>query len=248
MPPYSNTTAALPVNNPDYFVNPAILTGARDYIFAWCATARSLEASAAGPLAPVAQNSARTAKTCYMRGLKEKIQIQTNNGTPWQWRRVCFTTKSQNIINAEQPNYRISSLTTSGWTRVLNNVSGSPLASTILDPLFRGRLGGDWQGDQFTAQLDSSRVDIKFDKTRIFQSGNSAGVMRNVQLWHPMNKNLVYNDDEFGGTMEDYYFSTTAKPGMGDYYVIDFIRAGTGATTADLMTFNPSATLYWHEK
>jgi len=248
MPSYTSVNVDNPVNGTNYGVAPAVLNGGQDYIFPWICTARSMEALNDGVIAPAAKQAARTATTCYMRGLKEKIQIQTSSGVPWQWRRVCFTTKSQDIVAAETSNHRLAALTSSGWMRVVNNIVGTELASEIVDPLFRGSLQSDWQGDVMNAQLDTTRVSVRYDKTFIIQSGNQSGVMRNFNFWHGMNKNLIYNDEEAGGNVQDDYYSTQAKPGMGDYYVVDFIRAGTGAVSNDHLQFNPAATLYWHEK
>lgn len=248
MPIYTNTTASSPVNGTTYSVAPAILNGNVEYCFPWICTARSMEAANNGIIAPKSLEAARTASTCYMRGLKEKIQIQTSSGVPWQWRRVCFASKDDDIITQSTNTLRLSTITNAGWVRMVNNVGGTPMFNSIIDPLFRGSLGGDFQGDLMTAALDTTRVDVKYDKTVIIQSGNQSGVMRNFNRWHPMNKNLVYDDEQAGGTESDSYYSTRAKPGMGDYYVIDFIRAGTGAQSSDNLSFNPASTLYWHEK
>lgn len=63
-----------------------------------------------------------------------------------------------------------------------------------------------------------------------------------------MNANLLYDDDEAGTSMVPSYFSTEGRAGMGDYYVLDIIAAGSGATSTDQLTFNPQTTLYWHER
>jgi hypothetical protein len=112
----------------------------------------------------------------------------------------------------------------------------------------RGGNGRDWN-NFFTAPLDPTRISVQYDKTISIQSGNQAG--RNVvyNRWHPMNKNLVYDDDENGQETEPSGNSTRGKPGMGDYYVIDMFTSGTPISTETSgMSFSPEATLYWHEK
>lgn len=42
-------------------------------------------------------------------------------------------------------------------------------------------------------------------------------------------------------------FSTTAKPGCGDVYIMDLI-VGNSASAEDVLDFLPTSTLYWHEK
>lgn len=63
-----------------------------------------------------------------------------------------------------------------------------------------------------------------------------------------MNKNLVYNDDEAGTSESTGYYSVDSKAGMGDYYVLDLMSGGQGATASDLLRLDLSSSLYWHEK
>jgi hypothetical protein len=113
--------------------------------------------------------------------------------------------------------------------------------------LYKGLAGKDWD-DLIVAPVDTSRISVKFDKTWTIQSGNSNGVVRERKLWHPMNKNIVYDDDENGDVEQASYFSVDSKAGMGDYYVVDIIQPGTGATSSDLLQISTNSTLYWHEK
>lgn len=63
-----------------------------------------------------------------------------------------------------------------------------------------------------------------------------------------MNKNLVYDDDESGDQEATSYQSVESKAGMGDYYVLDLIQAGSGGGTGDVILVQANSTLYWHEK
>lgn len=230
-------------------LGPQTLAGARTYIIPWIATARNLT-DAGGVLFTKAEQAGRTATTCYMRGLKERIQIQTSSGVPWQWRRVCFTYRGQAIVapNVGLSQYAPYQETTSGMMRSVTDWNRSSAAITpLLDIMFKGRQQTDWNS-YFGAPLDSTRISIKYDKTRIIQSGNTSGVMRNVKLWHPMNHNLVYNDEEAADTETTADLSVSSKQGMGDYYVVDIIAGGTGSTSTDFFSFEPTASLYWHEK
>jgi len=98
------------------------------------------------------------------------------------------------------------------------------------------------------AKTDQSRVSVKYDVTRTIASGNDRGIVRKYKLYHPMNKNLVYNDDEVGGRTTSSNYSVDSKLGMGDFWVVDLIRSRYGAASSDVMIFSPQATLYWHER
>jgi len=183
-----------------------------------------------------------------MRGLAENIEITTNDGLPWQWRRICFTLKGTAINTVINSSSQSTVLQTSqGYVRVVNTVFGNTQVGAIQSLLFRGAAGVDWS-NIMTAPTDTTNVSIKYDKTVTICSGNEDGMIRNYRRWHPMNKNLVYADDEQGGGETFNAFSTTGKPGMGDYYVIDVFQPRTGGTSSSVLRFEPTATLYWHEK
>lgn len=244
---YGNLTGGSGDGGSNQRVGAQILTGARTYIIPFIATARDLT-TFSGSKHVVSDQAARTATTCYMRGLKEKVQIQTSSGLPWQWRRICFTYRGATLIGTPQANYNWYAETSNGWMRTVNDFNTSTAAvGVLIGTLFRGQQSTDWSS-YFTAPLDPTRVNVKYDKTRIIQSGNANGVMRNYNMWHPMNSNLVYDDDETGDSEASRAFSTDGKAGMGDYYVIDIIAGGTGSSTSDLLSFEPTASLYWHEK
>lgn len=240
-----------------YFQNGSAATGASGIAtfnatlgatFLWCATARDFTAGL-GSGATVTLQAARTATSCYMRGLKERIEIQTSTGLPWQWRRICFTIKGAQADFGATP---LEIETTNGEQRFLYNLnSGSTVDNSQLTALrnsiFRGAYGIDWTS-VLNAQTDPTRVTVKYDRTTVVSSGNSSGKLKLCNLWHPMNSTLMYDDDETGAQMTSNKYSTYGRIGMGDYLVADFIVAGIGGTSTDLMTFNPCATLYWHER
>nr|QJB18625.1 MAG: capsid protein [Genomoviridae sp.] len=220
------------------------LEGGRMYIMPWIATARRAEGAA--PL-----QASRTKTEVYWRGVKERVQIQTNNGTPWQWRRICFTAKRSDLRNRSTGSFgwAITGPVNLGWMRAVNDVafSAPDIANSMLDLMFDGNQGVDWS-NYFTAKVDPESVTVKYDRTIIINPGNDSGVMKNYSMWHGMNKNLQYDDDENGNTMNFSPFSTAGKRGMGDYYIVDFIESGSGGNADDRLSFHPQATAYWHEK
>lgn len=244
---YSNVTAANPQGSTTYALAGAVMPATQQYIFPWCATARNVDSSSTSR-GTITDNATRTAQTCYMRGLAENIEITTNDGLPWQWRRVCFTLKGtalSSVINSTSQ--ALVQQTSQGYVRVVNTVFGNTAVGAIQQGLFRGAAGVDWS-NIMTAPTDTTNVTIKYDKTCTISSGNEDGMIRNYRRWHPMNKNLVYSDDEQGGGETFSAYSTTGKPGMGDYYVVDIFQPRTGGTSSSVLRFEPTATLYWHEK
>nr|DAD57370.1 MAG TPA: capsid protein [Genomoviridae sp.] len=106
----------------------------------------------------------------------------------------------------------------------------------------------DWL-NVIDAKTDASRVTIKYDKTVTIRSGNDEGTQRQYTRYHPMKKNLIYENQESGGDVVFSNYSTSGKPGMGDYYVVDFFQCRYGADAdAGSLIFDPRSTLYWHER
>lgn len=250
---WSNTSAA--GASVTVGVGSATVNGANGAMFIFCPTAQNL---LQGPTNPnYAINTAeRTASTCFMRGFSEALRIQTNSHLPWFHRRVCFRWRGLGPFNtansADTPTQAFSPYidTTNGMERVWFNQSINAMATTVaaqLDILFKGTANQDWN-DIIVAPVDTSRVDLMFDKTWTVKSSNEAGTLVERKLWHAMNKNLVYDDDETGESMKSSYLSVDSKAGMGDYYIIDFFAAGVGGSSTDLLNVATSSTLYWHEK
>lgn len=198
--------------------------------------------------------SRRTATTCFMKGFRENIRIQTSSGLPWFWRRICFTSRNTFLTNypADTPTntYRPYVETSNGLERLWLNQTINAMPATIAgqqDILFKGKAGVDWN-DLITAPLDPRFITIMYDKTRCIRSGNASGTVKEVKLWHGMNKNLVYGDDEDGLVEDSNYYSVPGKAGMGDYFIYDIFLPGLGSTPGDIINVNANSTMYWHEK
>lgn len=246
---WSNTTAtgtSKPVTQTPLYVN-----GATNAMLVWSPTAMDLNATAS-----VRNPAMRTSSVIYAKGVSEHLRIQTSSGIPWFHRRVCICTRGTSPLNSSIPGgapitpYGPQLDTSNGIQRLLFNlyINGSQQQiDAILGLIFKGQQNVDWT-DVITAPLDGTRVDVKFDKTWTMQSGNNNGIVRERKLWHPMNKNLYYDEDENGEVESSVLFSTDSKRGMGDYYVIDFFNSGEGGSTTDLLQMQPSSTMYWHEK
>lgn len=221
----------------------------------FCPTARSLVTAGTTNLA--VDVSDRTSMTCFIRGYRENLRIQTSSPLPWLWRRILFTSKGtypfalQSISDtAQYVKYAPYADTSVGMTRLWFNLSNDNIPNTLANiqsVLFRGVLNQDWN-DVITAKVDTSRVTVMSDRCTTIKTGNANGHFSDRKLWYPINKNLVYDDDESGAAVTTSYTSTDAKPGMGDLYIADFLVPGIGGSASDIISLNCTATLYWHEK
>ncbi|QCS37569.1 capsid protein [Tortoise genomovirus 12] len=233
----------------------ATIAGGSTGIFLYCPTAMNLLQGGSNPNYAI-NTAERTATTCYMRGFKENLRIQTNSHMPWFHRRICFTWRGAGPFNAASKldtptqTYVPYSDTSNGMERLWFNQSVNAMQQTTQDQwgiLFKGNLNQDWN-DLVVAPVDTTRVDLKFDKTWLIRSSNESGTITERKLWHPMNKNLVFDDDETGESMVSQYYSVDSKQGMGDYYIYDIFTAGLGSSSTDLINISANSTLYWHEK
>lgn len=237
----ANNTVAANFRN-----GPAYLQGQNIYIIPWAATARpALNADLSAGL-PI-EEAVRTSTTCYMRGVKETISILSDTGAACKWRRICVRLRGDFLYSKETPTTPLSLITTAfGMVRTVTNWGNQ--ASQVNDMfrvLFRGVRNVDWV-DPMIAPTDNRRWDIVYDKTTNIQSPNEAGVYRTYNRWHPMNKNLVFDDDQDASNEEVRRWSVEGKQGMGDYYIIDFFSIN--GTADDQMSLQYNSTLYWHEK
>jgi len=190
----------------------------------------------------------RESDTCFIRGLKETITCRTltsgpNGATSWLWRRIVFNTKGLYQALGTSVDYLYTS---SGYVRLIADQNSTSFATTISKLLFQGELNTDWN-DLMTAKTDNTRLTIMYDKTRRLAPGSQGAQFWRYKLWHPVNKNLVYNNEEAGQAETTSYYSTLGKPGIGDIYVVDMFSSAS-QSSADQLNFTPEATLYWHEK
>lgn len=254
---YSNTSSDGTIQTTSS-KQPLNVRGNSTFFSVWCPTAQNMNRD--GGLNTINDIAARTSTTCYMRGLSEKIRIQTSTALPWFHRRICFTTSDQTWVRGAlgppvngttpvQENYL--DVQGEGMQRTYYNLSDQSPTATLFnsyqDTLFKGVRNTDWN-DFMTAKVDTTRVNLKFDRTRTIISGNGVGTVKTMNFWHPMNKNLYYDDDQIGERYDSNYWSAETNRGMGNYIVVDIIQGGAGGAVGDLYRLSAEATLYWHEK
>lgn len=237
---YETQPARLTVTSPDQV----------PYQFLWCATARTTDVNPPAQ-GTVVDQATRTAKSAFIRGLAERVEINTNDGTPWQWRRIVFRMKGIRFFQVGQDEATPRELYfrngTDGYGRLVTDWGESTASSTINAFVFKGTRDDDWSSIN-EAHVDTTRVSLMYDKTVHIRAGNESGVSRIYRRWHPVNKNLIYNDDEAGASEESSHFSVESMAGCGDVYVMDIFTCSEFAETTARLNFKPQAALYWHER
>lgn len=215
---------------------------ANEFFYVWNATARPGE-TFDGQRGSKLDTSLRTSESIYAKGLRERITLETNNSAPWEWRRICFTSKDD-FGQTDATTSTFFRQTSNGMVRMLSALSSGIY---LQDELFEGERNSDWLS-VFTAPLSRKNFSIKYDKTRIIRSTNNSGTIREYKLWHPMESTLAYREEQNGETMTESAVSVTGRVGMGNYYVIDMFRKHGVNDDQSTLTFTPEATFFWHEK
>ena len=226
------------VQNPDgtgQVQGPATVPSAGGAVYIFSPTARNYD--------PIGDTSStRNSQTIFARGFKERVSIRMADGSAWRWRRIVFSIKGLQAMTSFAPYVQLSN----GLARAITSIGSSTVYNDIISVLFKGTINLDWS-NVFTAKPDTQRVTIHYDRNRVLASGNSSPRYQQSNKWYPLNKNIVYGDDENGAGETNNFFSTTAKPGLGDVYVMDFFDCADGTAGHNLI-FDPECTFYWHEK
>lgn len=195
----------------------------------------------------VETEASRNAQQVYWRGVKEQADLMTSSGAAWKWRRIIFEVKG---LAAEVPNVVSNVETSNGYPRAIVELSGDPPAvirNGLERLIFQGVAPSDWS-NVFNAKVDTNRVKLHYDKTRHLQSGNDRGRFYSFKQWMPFNKNFTYDDEERGTVEKDVSsFAALGRSGMGDVYVFDMFACQLNDDIHKL-SFNPQATMYWHER
>lgn len=239
-------------------VQPAVITAAGTGLIMFCPTYRLAQLKS-GPAGSMINQATRTSTTCFMRGFSESVRITTSSSIPWFHRRIVFTSKdvvfrvyaaSDTPILSDNTGGTSLQETVRGYTRAVINqpVNNTPATRAArFEVLFKGAEGIDWNSSM-TAPVDTRRVKVHHDKLTTIKSNNERGTVVKRKYWHGMNKNLVYNDDELADVTQTSGWSVSDSRGMGDMYIVDLFFSGIGGTASDVLAFETTASLYWHEK
>ena len=186
---FSNTTASDPFS-PTFSLGPAVMsfragsTQPSEFVFIWNATGRPAENSD-GQRGSKVDVSLRTSESIFAVGVKERITLETNNSAPWQWRRICFTSKDD-FGQRDPDTSDYFRRTSNGMVRL---VRAQNEVTYLQDQLFEGQRNQDWLS-MITAPVSTRHYSIKYDKTRVIKSQNDSGLTHNYKLWHPMRSNI----------------------------------------------------------
>ena len=175
----------------------------------------------------------RSVEDPYIVGAKELVTLSSNDSAVWEWRRVCFTSRSLGGL------LKSASL----FEQKVDGTQHRPVedlgkdTATVYRALFQGEQGKHWS-DPMLAVVDKTNVDLKMDKTRTYRAA-SHGIHARVPIWHEMRKTMVYVDDAN---------AVTTKEGMADYYILDMVKPSRSVTKDDKLYFSVDCTTYWHER
>jgi len=221
----------------------ALMVGGSTYMIPYIATAMDRNVGTTTPGIP----GYREDTTIFARGYRERLSLIASTPAQWSLRRICFKLKGTAIVNSTTSTSPLWLETSPfGFVRSATNAIGTALGGAILTEIFKGEINIDWN-NYFTAPIDTNRVSIAYDKQFHFRSSNDTPHAHHFKLWHPMNKNLMYRDDENGDGTTTSVLSTSGNAGMGDYYIVDFWSCSS-PTTDNTLAVNYEGTFFWHEK
>lgn len=226
-------------------LSPGVISIINGAVYIYCPTARSLIGNAVGG------ESDRQRQLTFARGYKEVTDITVIGGASWRWRRIAVSFKGPGLLydttnTSASVNTAFYDDSDNGMTRVYTEAASSSQAVNWRTVLFDGDEGRDWS-NPFVAKVDTSRVTLHYDRMVTINPGTTVGTTRSFRTWIPLNKNLLYDDDERGPGTNSSYVSVQSKIGMGDLYIFDYFNRDTGDNTGSLQLLS-EATYYWHEK
>lgn len=235
--------------------SPSANGGSTVTAYGWVATARDQTYQPPGDVGSIIDDATRTATKCYIKGISERMEFTTSGPTPFQHRRIVFTFVGQELVRDNG-----SAAVGSMWAEA--NPPGYFRATTRLLPhdapnafgwdqltavLFKGVRDADWV-NVMIAPVDNSRVRLLSDRIKTYNIPNESGVIKEEKYWHPVNKTLIYNDDEDGGGTLRTQLSANNRQSVGDVYIIDLFSVSPAVGTEDHFLFDIQSTLYWHER
>lgn len=210
-------------------------------MFLFPATARNTVTTEATP-----SEARRSKKYTFARGFKEVVHMESSTNSPWEWRQIVFSMKGlgHHVAVNDYVAYGGPGV---GYMRGQRLVLDGKMKQDVSTILFQGVKGLDWL-TEMVAPINTSAVTLHRDRTRRIFSNNDVGSIRTYKDWTPLNKSLVYADNESGDQSDSSRWSVDTKPGMGDVFVVDLIRGAIGSLASDVLLWRSNVTYYWHEK
>lgn len=215
--------------------------------FMWCPTWRQRRTGST-------DEHVRANQDVYMRGVKDRIMVSATFSLIhrrvcfWSHRRIDdarpFVMENPDVIDA--PSYQRRNL-----LHLYPN-----LDEEIFEYLFKGTLGFDYsENSRWDTPLDNKRVKVVYDKQYTITPNYAApdgaqfGKTLTRKLWHPINRKILYDDDEEGADVNGSGWSAQTPESLGNYYVFDIFSTGQAVegSTDQVGSFMPESTTYWHE-
>lgn len=190
--------------------------------------------------------SARTMTTIFSRGYRERVTLASNGVVPVRWRRICVSANAFNLTGSNSALLGFYETTTVGMVRSLRLASLAEQGQIAID-LFRGTALKDYS-TYLDAVVDTSKVNLIYDRTRVLQSTTSANWGKTYKFWYNHNRPITYNDNESGTSYNDTYISAANTQ---DMVVIDFFSGMSYANatpTATTVNMIAEGTYFWHER
>ena len=225
---------------------PLTLAGETPFLTLFCPTARSSTRTET--------EYSRNRTTTFGVGYSERVELHTNNGGQWIWRRIAFSMKGPALHSLFPQNTLFSygaGPPDTGYTRPMWNLLGSSGLSTAPreateDLLFAGEAGKDWF-NRLHAKTDNTRVSVHMDVTRHIRGGNDEARRHTYKDWIPIRKNVVYDEEESGDVKTFGSFSVNSKVGFGDLYIYDYWLCNT-PDDEYRMDVECQGVYYWRER
>lgn len=230
------------------------LTGNSTWGVIWNASGRSLGRFNPNGTSPVFPLEADRGKSrTYFRGVSEKMSLETNSNAAWLHRRTVFLDMGETIRVNMPPDTASTLLGREGYVRplwaVLNTAGATEPGATawgeISDEIYDGQHSVDWS-NIMTAKLDNQKVKVLYDRISRISSGNDRGTWKIRNFWHPVNRTIIYDDDQDGNEVNTSPWSAGTRQSAGDVIVMDIFTCADGEE-ADQLQVGSEATVYWHE-
>lgn len=197
----------------------------------------------------------RANQDVYMRGVRDRVMVAAS--LSFTHRRVCFWShrridearpyvfENPDVIDA--PSYQRRPL-----TALYPNID-----EELFEYLFKGTVGLDYsENSRWDTPLDNKRLKVVFDKQYAVNpnyapadTSTAFGKMVTRKFWHPINRKILYDDDEEGADVNGSGWSSNTPESLGNYYIFDIFSSGQEieGSTQNMGTYMPETTTYWHE-
>lgn len=215
--------------------------------FMWCPTWRQRRTAST-------DEHVRANQEVFMRGIKDRIMVSATFSLIH--RRVCFWSHRR-IDDARPFVFDNPDVIDAPSYQRRNLVALYPnLDEEIFEYLFKGTVGFDYsENSRWDTPLDNKRVKVVYDKqynitpNYAAPDGAQFGKTLTRKLWHPINRKVLYDDDEEGADVNGSGWSAQTPESLGNFYVLDIFSTGQyiEGSTDQVGTYMPESTTYWHE-